>query len=317
MKQKLLISTSILLMSISCQPLFAGELSQDHLSIDLSKLSRDGGNSVTYLYDNNGTVNSSGDDTPLANTGSFNDAADLGYRLSGSKNITSNWSVNAGILRTVMDKTDSFSSTSSVGRLEIFRSPLTNEFDAAHSVVANYNSKLSGEELNLVYQLNTKLDVLLGLSHYKLDERFRITSDDTHTAGVGVYTMNTSNDMLGLQIGLAANHKWSENLGGYLVGKIGSYNNDATQSQYVDDSSFTRTNSGSKSGSSMMYDIRLGINYYYSKQVVLNLGYQSVKLTNVALAEKHFNTTTTGSNTVDSSSDITWNGLNAGLKYNF
>jgi len=300
---------------ITHNTLIAGELSQDHVVFDLTQLSRDSDVDINYLYDNNGTVNSPGDDTVLATTGNFNDDADVGYRLSGSKKLSGSWSINLGIMSAEMESTDLFSDAT--GQLEIFRNPLTTNFDAAHSVQAVYSSELSSEEVNAVYQYSDNVDFIVGLGHLSLDESFKIISDDTAFSGVGRYTINTSNDMSGVHAGVALSHKTTEDFGFFLVGKVGWYNNDTKQNQQVTDLSFTRNNTGSSSESSTVYDLRLGVNYYFTRQFVMNLAYQTINISNVALASSHFNTTQFGSDAVNSSDDINWDGLNLGVSYIF
>ena len=294
----------------------AGDLGKDQISLDLTQLSRDSSANVTYVYNNGGTVNNPVDDTPVANTSSFDDDADVGFRLSGSKNLNQQWAIHAGLLSNELSKTDS--STDSAGELEIFRLPLTDNFDAAHSVQATYTSELQGAEINAVYQFNDNVDFLVGVGYWTLDEKFNITSDDTLSAGVGTYTIDTKNKMLGPQVGVAFNFKPAEKLSLYMTGKIGWFSNDVDQNQAVDDSpSFTRSNSGSGNENSTLYDVRVGLNYYFTKQLAVNLGYQMIDISNVALAESQFDTTATGSNTVNSSDDITWDGFNLGINYSF
>jgi opacity protein-like surface antigen len=307
---------SITALGLLTGQLTAGDLGKDHISLDLTQLSRDSSANVTYVYNNGGTVNNPVDDIPVANTGSFDDDADVGFRLSGSKNLNQQWAIHAGLLSNELSKTDS--STDPAGELEIFRLPLTDNFDAAHSVQATYTSELQGIEVNAVYQFNDNVDFLVGVGYWTLDEKFNITSDDTLSAGVGTYNINTKNKMLGPQVGVAFNYKPAENLGLYMTGKIGWFSNDVDQNQTVDDSpAFTRSNSGSGNEDSTFYDVRVGLNYYFTKQLAVNLGYQMIDISNVALAESQFDTTATGSNTVNSSDDITWDGFNLGINYSF
>lgn len=300
---------------VTYNTLIAGQLSDDHVGLDFTQLSRDSDVAIAYLYDNNGTVNNSVDDSILATTSNFNDEADVGYILSASKNLIGSWSINIGIMSTEMESTDLFSDSS--GQLEIFQSPLTTEFDAAHSVQAVYTSELSSQEINAVYQLNNNFDFLVGLGQLSLDESLKIISNDTGTIGVGIYTINTYNDMSGAHAGVVLSHKATNNFGFFLLGKLGWYNNDTKQNQQVTDLSFNRNNSGSSSESSTIYNLKLGVNYYFSRQFLMSLGYQSINISNVALAASHFDTTNLGSNTVDDSKDISWDGVNLGISYVF
>lgn len=306
---------SLLILGISSvnYSLMAGELSQDQISVDLMQLTRDSNNSVTYLYDNGGTVNSPGDDTVLSSTGDFN-KADLGYRLSGSKKVSEKWSFHAGLISMTMDSASSFNSS---GQLEIFQLAATGDFDAAHTVQANYSSEMAGEEINAIYQYNDSIDYIIGISHLNIDEQFKIISDDTGNPGVGTYTIDTGNDMMGVQIGVAVNHKTTDKISFYALGKVGFYDNSSNQIQTVTDSALNRSNNGTESGSSTITDVKLGMKYHYSKQIVMNLDYQLINISNVTLAESHFDTTFAGSNAVINSDDLKWSGFNLGLTYMF
>ena len=306
------IAKLLLILQFASASVLAGNLSESHISIDLTQLSRDSGKSITYLYDNGGSVNSPGDDTPLASTSSFSDTADLGYRLSGSKKLSNKWSINGQILTSKFNKNTSFSSTD---RLEIFQAAITDTFDGADSVQSSYKSDLSGEEINAIYQYSDTVAFIFGLGHISLDENMKLTSDDT--GNVGTYTIHTDNALMGLQAGAAINHKQTDKFGMYLVGKIGFYNNDTDQNQQVTDSALTRSNSGSGKETSTVTDLRLGLNYSFTNQFELNLGYQMLSISNVALAESHFNTSAAGSNVVIGSGDVKWNGVTLGLNYNF
>lgn len=294
---------------------YAGGLSQDHVVLELNKLARHSDYATTYLYNNNGTVNSSGDDIALGSTSRFDDDADLGYQLSGGKKLTDTWTVHVGLMSAEMDS--QVTDTNGNNRLEIWRLPRTNELDSAQSVQAVYSSEWLAVEVSAVYAFSEKVDFFMGLGQLSLDEKFALTSDDIGTAGVGTYTINTGNDMQGFHVGVALNHTLANKFGLYLQGKLGWYSNDTTQSQQVTDSSFTRSNSGSSSEDSTVYDLRLGVNYALSKQLTLNLGYQVIDISNVALAETHFDTSDAGSNVVKDDDDLSWKGYNLGMIYRF
>ncbi|MBI1423085.1 MAG: BBP7 family outer membrane beta-barrel protein [Gammaproteobacteria bacterium] len=310
------ITMGVLFLSLASAYSFAGQLSTDQVSLELNVLKRDSDSNTIYLYNNNGTVNNSVDDIPLAGTGSFDANADTGYRLSGSKSINTHWSVNAGVLTSDLSKTDSFNDPSS--QLEIFRLPITANFDAANSVSAAYSSKLQNIEVNAVYRYSDNLDLFAGVTQLKLDEQFRITSDDSLAAGIGVYTINTNNKLLGPQLGLSYSYKPNPKYSLYFTGKLAWLNNDARQDQVVNDSpTFTRNNSASGSHASTMYDARVGVNYYFVQNATLGLGYQYIKVTDVALAESQFNTTSAGSNTLAVNDSISWSGFSLTLGYYF
>lgn len=297
-------------------PLLAGQLSADQVMLEANILHRDSDKNTVYLYNNNGTVNNAADDIALAGTGGFSSDADTGYRLSGSKRLSASWSINAVLSSSELSKTDTFIDPSS--HLEIFRSPLTANFDAANYVSAAYYSRLRTAEVNAIYRLGGSMDLLAGITRLKLDEQFKIVSDDNLAAGIGTYTINTDNKMLGPQIGLAYSYKPGARYRIYFIGKLAWLSNDASQNQYVDDApTFTRNNSASVSHSSTMYDFKVGINYYFTDQLAANLGYQYIKITEVALAESQFDTTAAGPATLTASDSVSWGGFSLGLGYYF
>lgn len=306
---------SILAMCCLSSNIFAAELSDDHISVDILQLSRESGKSFIYLYDNGGTPNTPANDTALDTTKTFSDTAEPGYRLSGSKKISEKWAINVAILNEKMDITRSFSSPA--GRLEIFQNSLTNEFDSAHTVQSDYRSTLGIEDISSIFKYSDALDFILGIGHIKLNEKFKMTSDDTGTVGIGTYNIHTDNNMLGINAGINYSLKTTDKFGVIFTGKIGWYENKAEQRQQLNENGLTRNNSGSDSTSSTLTDLRLGLYYHVSQKLSININYQETNITNVALAESHLNTTASGSNLVVSSDDIKWSGLNLGLSYMF
>lgn len=298
---------------------FAGELSADQIAINANILKRDSGNNITYLYNNNGTVNNTSDDIALAGTGSFNANDDTGYQLSGSKKINNHWSVYASGLSSELSKTDAFTDPSN--RLEIFPQ-YTSNFDSAYSVKASYSSKLQNLEVNAVYRLRNNLDVFAGLNQLKLDEQFKMVSDDTGSSalGVGTYTINTSNKMLGPQVGLAYDHRLGNSLSLYAIGKAAWLRNEASQNQVVDDNNgqyFSRSNAGSHTKSSVYYNLILGLKYHFTRKFVLDAAYQYIHVSDVALAANQFDTSLSGSNAVKYNDSISWSGVTLGVGYYF
>jgi len=306
-----------LVLQCAATAVFAGNLSESHISVDLTQLERDSGKSVVYLNDNGTTINNRSDDTPVASTGSFNDTADIGYRLSGSKKLIDNWSINFQLFNNSMSKSQSFLSPNE--RFEIIYGG-TNEFDSARTVQSTYDSDVMTEEINAVYKKNDNLDFLFGIGHINLEETMSIVSDDVGTGGVGTYKINTENSMLGVHTGVSIDYKATDNVDLYFVGKIGVYDNKAKQTQtFRDTSAADIDTSGSTKETSNLIDVRLGLNYSFTSKLVMNVGYQSYKISNVALAESHFKDTLSAinSNAVNGKDDITWSGFNLGLNYRF
>jgi opacity protein-like surface antigen len=255
-------------------------------------------------------------------TGSFDDDADSGYLVSGSFELTEKWSIHASIMESEMDSSDRFSDPNS--NLDAFRYigsiDWTGSFDAADSVKASYFSELSGLDVNAVYRFSDSVDFMVGIGQMDLEEKFKIDSVDPGSLirpDGGTYKIRTENDMFGPHLGVAWNTMFSEKWGGYLVGKVGWYENDSEQRQRVEDN-VVRTNKDSDSDTSMVTDIRLGLNYHFSDQFAVNAGYQLIQISDVALAESQFyDSAPPGSNDIDSSGEIDWDGFNLGLRIFF
>jgi len=295
----------------------AGEFAESHIGLDLLQLDRKTSQDITYVWDNNGTVNSHGDDIAAGTTGVFDDTADIGFRLAGAHQLTSKWSVQGGYMTTgELSETQSLSDSSS--QLEIFWTGGTDEFDAADTVQGSYTSELDGFELNIVYALSERIDLFGGIGQLNLDEKFHIVSDDFGTTGTGRYNINTSNDMLGPQLGVNLNYPATDKLGVYLLAKLGWYDNSNEQHQTVSDPvpSASRNVRVTGDTSSKLREIRLGGNYAFTDNLRVNLGYQYLKVTDVALAESQFDVQT-GGTTLSNSDEITWQGLQLGINYYF
>jgi len=295
----------------------AGQFGETRLGFELLQLERETDQNITYVWDNGGTVNAHADDTPVGRTGAFDDAAGMGYRLSAARKMTPRWSLQAAYMTGgELSESQSFSDPSS--QLEIFWGGGTDEFDAADIVQASYTSELDGFELNLVYAVSDRIDIFGGIGRLNLDEKFRLVSDDLGTVGVGRYNINTTNELLGPQLGGNLNYPATEKMGIYLLAKIGWYDNNTKQRQTVSDPvpAVSRDVKVSDNTSATTLEIRLGGTYEFHQNLRMNLGYQYYKITDVALAESQFDVET-GGTTLSNDDEITWQGLNLGINYFF
>lgn len=295
----------------------AGQFGENRVGIELLQLDRDSDQDITYVWDNGGSVNAHGNDTPVGKTGAFDDTADIGFRLMAARKLSSRWSIQANYMTSgELSESQSFSDPSS--QLEIFWSGGTDEFDAADTVNANYTSELDGIELNAVYAVSDSIDIFGGIGQLNLDEKFRIVSNDFAIAGIGRYNIDTSNELLGLQIGLALGRAVTDKIDLYLLGKIGWYDNSSEQNQTVEDPvvAANRNVRASEDTSASVYEVRLGGSYRFTDNFLMNIGYQYIKMTDVALAESQFDVVGDGTN-LDNDDEITWQGFNLGLNYYF
>jgi opacity protein-like surface antigen len=166
--------------------------------------------------------------------------------------------------------------------------------------------------------MSDRIDIFGGIGQLNLDEKFHIVSDDFGTAGTGRYNINTSNDMVGTQLGVHLNFPATENLGVYLLAKLGWYDNSNEQHQTVSDpvTSANRNVRVTGDSTTKTREVRVGGHYAFTSNLRMNLGYQYLKLTEVALAESQFDVQT-GGTTLSNDDEITWQGLQLGLNYYF
>jgi opacity protein-like surface antigen len=293
----------------------AGSMSETQIGVELLQLERDSNQNIIYVWDNAGNVGIHADDTAVDTTGSFDDTADPGFRLNAARKLTDKWSIH-GAYTTFgkLDKTSTFSDPSA--QLDVFWTGGTQEFDSADIVQASYTSELKNFEVNAVYAMSDRLDVFAGVSQMTLDESFKVFSDDYGLTGTGQYNIDTSNDLLGVQLGINLSHPATDSLNLYVLAKLGWYNNSAEQKQTVTDPVYNRNASASGDGSSTVYEIRLGGSYDFGNNILMNLGYQYTTVTDVALAESQFDVVGGGA-ALSSDGEIAWQGLNLGLSYYF
>lgn len=297
----------------------AGQFGETRVGIELLQLERDSDPDVVYLWDNKGTV-SHADDTVVDSTATFDDSADTGYRISAAKKITEKWSIHGAYLSSgKLDETKSFSDPAA--QLTVFWNTAltpTDHFDAADFVQANYTSELDNFEVNAVYAMSERIDLFAGVSKLNLDESFKIYSIDTGTPGSGQYNIYTSNELLGAQLGLNMNFTATKRFDIYFLAKMGWYNNSSEQRQTLSDPVVisNRDVKVSDDTSSTAYELRLGGTYDFGNNILMNLGYQYLKITDVALAESQFDGET-GGTTLSNNDEITWQGLQLGVSYFF
>jgi opacity protein-like surface antigen len=297
----------------------AGPMSETQVGVELLQLERDSDPDVVYLWDNNGTVTHT-DDTVVDSTATFDDSADTGYRVSAVRKLTEKWSIHGAYTTTgELDESKSFSDPAA--QLTVFWNTAltpTDHFDSADFVQANYTSEQDNFEVNAVYAMSERIDLFAGVSKLNLDESFKIYSIDTGTAGSGQYNIHTSNELLGAQLGINMNFPATEKFDIYLLAKMGWYNNSSEQRQILSDPvlASNRDVKVSDDTSATAYELRLGGTYDFGNNILINLGYQYQKITDVALAESQFDGES-GGTTLSNDDDITWQGLHLGVNYYF
>jgi hypothetical protein len=146
-----------------------------------------------------------------------------------------------------------------------------------------YSSSLNSAELNLRSRLAMcprplQMSLLFGARFMKLDERFFYDSDGAVVSDVDV---NTSNDMLGLQIGLMA--QWQCHPRSWLDYELkgGVYGNRARYSSTSD--AFAGTMAAQKDVTAFSMDMSLIFNYQLTPGLTLRFGYNAMWLSGVAL----------------------------------
>lgn len=153
-----------------------------------------------------------------------------------------------------------------------------------------FSSKLNSAEINLRSRLAMcprplQMSLLFGARFMKLDERFFYDSDGLVVSDVDV---ETSNDMLGLQIGLMA--QWQCHPRSWLDYELkgGVYGNHARYSSTSN--AFAGTMAAQKDVTAFSMDMSLIFNYQLTSALTLRFGYNAMWLSGVALGAHNVQT---------------------------
>jgi hypothetical protein len=173
------------------------------------------------------------------------------------------------------------------------------DFVAARSQRLDYESDLDSLELNYRYALTSPSDrsyttLVAGFRYMSIDEEFMFTSNDgaSRLGGrLGTYEIDTSNDLLGLQIGVDSGVQITRNLGLDVRVRGGLMLNFNDQSStFVNDNGIPTVLSGSESDTSLasLVELEGSASWDIGDNFTLKAGYQLLALSGIALAPSQF-----------------------------
>jgi hypothetical protein len=166
-----------------------------------------------------------------------------------------------------------------------------------------------------------ELDTLCGFRYIAADEDFSLISDNIPTQVNSRYDVRTTNDLYGFQLG-ARLREYRNRLGLEVLGKVGIYGNDASQSQILVDqlpSNPVTFRDTSASGGDVAFLGELGVSLLYDLTPALTLraGYNLLWLEGVALAPDQLDLTMTGRSGrfIDDNGGVLYHGASLGIEF--
>jgi hypothetical protein len=210
-----------------------------------------------------------------------------------------------------------------------FDSNYTSDFDGAQFVSAAYASEIHSVELNCRtdnrWDLNQSagypwyeyVDFLAGVRYFRLEEEFDLASTDA--LETSNYLIDTTNDLVGGQLGLIAGTYCTPLVSWNLVGKAGVYANMGKQSTLLRDDNNTvllRDFTTRDEEIAFIGELNANIAYDFHPNAALTVGYSLVWLDGVALAPEQldFTTTATSGSAINQNGGVLFNGLSVGLQ---
>lgn len=173
------------------------------------------------------------------------------------------------------------------------------DFVAARSQRLDYESDLDSLELNYRYALTSPSDrsyttLVAGFRYMSINEEFMFTSNDgaSRLGGrLGTYEIDTSNDLVGLQIGVDSGVQVTPNLGLDVRVRGGLMLNFNDQSStFVNDNGIPTVLTGSESDTSVapLVELEGSASWDIGDNFTLKAGYQLLALSGIALAPSQF-----------------------------
>ncbi len=282
------------------------EATQDELYFKLEGLilQRVAGDSVPWVFDNGGTENVPGDDTPKSTSDEINDGFEPGARLTVGKD----WSDGTGFAVTGfwLNEYSDGTAVSCNGRCELFTGNISVAFDGAEGAEAKHHSQIWGAEANLTFAPRVEMPVLPVEFLFFGGARFVSMSDDLRltyldlTGGTfgGRYELATRNRMAGLQFGVTATAQLLPGVRGLLTGATGAMANFVDQRQKIRDligtpgETVLRDVDEGTVDVAYLGEVRAALELTLIDGIVLGLGGQFLYFNGVALAGSHIDRST-------------------------
>jgi hypothetical protein len=182
-----------------------------------------------------------------------------------------------------------------------FGAPAIIGLDYNYFASARIDTELDDAELNLRRRISMppgpfETSFVIGLRYTRVEERFGYRTESLVPAPLGTFneiTLDTKNDMFGVQIGLLG--QWMVHLRTWIDCQLKAvlYSNSAdVRSQYVtgdDLGPISRfAGSQSKTTGSGLLDLSVAINHQFSQAFTLRIGYSSLWMGGMALGADNF-----------------------------
>jgi hypothetical protein len=188
---------------------------------------------------------------------------------------------------------------------------------AGDSINAGYQSTLHNAEFSLFRPATEKISLLGGFRYLELDEQE--TANLINPAIPFDYSTDTRNRLSGFQLGTKLN-LWNQggifSLGG--VGKAGIYGNHAAQNSNINVGVSTLSTAGRGTSTAFVGELGIFGKCILTDRLALRGGYNTLWLTDVALASEQLTDSDFANGTgFSNSGDLFYHGATAGLEYSW
>ncbi len=270
---------------------------------------------ATFVFNNAGTPNVPGDDTPLKDSGELDGEWEPGGRLSVTLGDGAWWDLEvAGFWLSPFHEGADVADPA--GNLDVIVSPnLTTAFDAASFVRATYDSSIWGAEINLRSGYRPGLAWIGGVRYIQLAEGFDIKAFSAGANSGGLYDIDTRNRMIGVQGGVAGELPLAPGWRLTFAGLGGAFANQSSMRQIIIDNrdvapAVIRYERDGNVDVAWMGEGRIGIDFDLTPFVTFGIGYQVLYLGNVALAPLQTDLFggVGGGNGIDSAGNVIYHG---------
>lgn len=204
-------------------------------------------------------------------------------------------------------------------------------FDFARSYNLDASSRLYGGEINGRCSIPCSvgsLTLLAGFRYLHLADNFSLTATGTDDGNpespvtVGSYDVHATNNLYGVQVGGDFNADLTSGLRLQLSSKIGAFNNFAHQGQVIANGflagpvPFGLAGSAENDRFASVFEFGLFLHWWVTPAVGVNIGYQGLFITDVALAPKQldFRLDPHAHNIIDMSGEVFYHGASAGIE---
>lgn len=261
----------------------------------------------------------------------------VGYRMGCVHGIEATyWTLNPFHgEKTISDAAGQINSSFDFRTLELNGNPVNGWFDNAMAQRIRRRDEFHNLEINYVHAnlignpcSRFQFDWLAGARWFKFDENFLYSTTDTSTSfGVDEanevnYSIETQNNLIGVQTGFRGRLCIWRGLSVYTNSKFGVYNNCMTQRSSIYDGvgTYVYDIRSNKNDVSLLGELDLGARYQFNCNWGVYLGYRVVGVTGIALTENQipqFMDDLADVARIDSNGDMILHGAMAGITCQF